>query len=154
MAEYKWSKWVDFMKGQAHNKYATDVTQTNPDNESQWYIMFGKNGAVYAQSEDFPCVFDEPELNKMHSAAGGEETDIWVNPPNGFTMINTVDCDDGIVVLQGRNKEDATNVIFVASGEVSIIAVVYLANNNQGLTSSAIDAFAKAVAKVKENGGF
>lgn len=142
-----WGQWIDFVSREAGDIYAAAVP--SPDNAATWNIAIAGKGTgdIYATSADINYTFDKSALIALSNTADGQETKIYTEPPAGYTIIGVVDCGE-ITVVQGKNKKDGNHVIFAGNAAATaIVALVHINNNNRGLTSTAIDAFAKAVEK-------
>jgi len=144
-----WKQWIEFVAREAGDEYVQKVPSA--DNIATWNIAISGIGTadMYATSDDIGYSFDDqkPVLKMLSDAAAGEETNIFMQPPAGYTIIGGVDCGD-LKVMQGKNKQDGNHVIFATNAAVTcIVALVHINNNNRGVTSYAVDAFAKAVEK-------
>lgn len=140
----EWDQWVSFVLGHGANAYYNSAPQESP---SVWHIQIGSfDGAVYAKSDAFDGTFDQAELAKMSAASNGDETDIFGNPPKGYTILRQIPAGNDINVLTGKRKNDAGRLLFVARATSTlIVALVDITNSSRGCESKAMDAMAFCV---------
>jgi len=143
-----WEQWIDFVTREAGDEYVGKVPSA--DNIATWNVAIAGigTGDVYCTSKDIGYTFAQSALKMLSDAAAGQETNIYMEPPAGYTIIGAVDCGNDLTVMQGKHKHDGNHVIFATNAAVTcIVALVHIDNNNRGVTAHAVDAFAKAVEK-------
>ena len=67
------------------------------------FIIFYFSGSCYAKSAGFDHVFDTSEIEKMSRTVNNEETDIFITPPKGFSIVKNVPATREFNVLTGQS---------------------------------------------------
>jgi len=140
----EWDSWVAFVLGHAANEYYNNAPADSP---ATWHIQIGgHDGSVYAKSADFDGTFDATEMGKMSAAANGDETDIFMAPPKGYTIVRVVPASSEFNVLTGKKKGNAGRLLYVARCSSTLVtALVDVTNCSRGCESKAMDAFSVGI---------
>jgi len=140
----EWDSWVAFVLGHAANDYYEKAPEDSP---AVWHIQIGgHDGSVYARSADFSAQFTQAEMDKMSKAANDETTDIFQNPPSGYTIVRLVPAGSDFNVLTGKKKGDTGKLLYVARcTSTCVVALVDVTNCSRGCESKAMDAFSVGI---------
>jgi len=136
----EWDQWVAFVLGHAANNYFENAPSESP---AVWHIQIGgHDGSVYAKSADFDGAFTQAEMAKMSTAANGDDSDIFTNPPAGYTIVRVVPATSEFNVVTGKKKKDSSRLLYVARATTTLVtALIDVHNTNRGCESKALDAF-------------
>jgi len=147
----EWDQWVSFVLGHAANTYYTSAPADSP---AVWHIHIGGfDGSMYAKSDGFDGAFDQAELSKMSAASNGDETDIFGNPPKGYTILRVVPATNDFNILTGKQKNNAGRLLYVArASSTMIVALVDITNCSRGCESKAMDAMSFCVSEAMAAG--
>lgn len=136
----EWDSWVAFVLGHAANNYYENAPKESP---AAWHIQIGgHDGSVYAKSEAFDAAFSQADMAKLSTSANGDESDIFTNPPTGYTIMRVVPATSEFNVVTGKKKGEAGRLLFVARATTTLVtALIDVTNSSRGCESKALDAF-------------
>lgn len=150
-----WDNWVDFIVNTSTNDY--NEKNNAADHPAAFYVQIGaKTGDIYAAYAGFPNTISANDCKRLGDASVGAETDVFGNPPKGFTIFRPIDCEQ-TQVLTGKHKGEVapgiSRCLFAGyTTDTLVVALVDITNSSKGLEVAAAIAFGGALCKAMDSG--
>lgn len=154
-----WNGWVDFIVNTATNDY--NAKNNAAEHPATFHIQIGgkDTGDAYAASAGYPHTFINTDCKRLGDAAMGTDSDVFGNPPKGFTILRPIPCEnDGaeVQVLTGKHKGDVaegvSQSLFTGSTHSTlVVGLVDIKNSSKGLEVAAAGSFGYALCQAMNN---